>query len=306
MLSVLENRPRNCEILVVLGQSYEDPYQLSDEVRFLPALGSGFAACLNLGINTTSAPIVHLLACGSTVSEGWTESAMAHFGDPCVAAVAPLVLDPVRSGRVVAAGMEYRPGGKTRPLCQGRSVKELPDGPRRILAPHRWAGFYRKSAWETAGQFSVALGNSVAGIDLGLTLHHLGFHTLLEPRSQVFRSTGGEPGMGALRRALEEERLFWRWAPTTGYVRSVALHGVVVAGEGLRGILNFKLLPQMIGRLTGFFRAGSGRDHLAQLRQLRETVRQQLAAPAKSPHFAAIASRASAASRGTQRMKSAG
>ena len=37
LLSVLENRPANCEILVVHNQPYHDPYNLSDEVRFVEA-----------------------------------------------------------------------------------------------------------------------------------------------------------------------------------------------------------------------------------------------------------------------------
>ena len=35
LVSVLENRPADCEILVVLNRPYSDPYDLQGEVRFV-------------------------------------------------------------------------------------------------------------------------------------------------------------------------------------------------------------------------------------------------------------------------------
>ena len=37
LVSVLEKRPADCEIIVVLNTSYDDPYQLTDEVHFASA-----------------------------------------------------------------------------------------------------------------------------------------------------------------------------------------------------------------------------------------------------------------------------
>jgi len=37
LVSVLENRPAHCEILVVHNEPYDDPYQLSNEVCFIEA-----------------------------------------------------------------------------------------------------------------------------------------------------------------------------------------------------------------------------------------------------------------------------
>ena len=47
LVSVLENRPANCEIIVVHTRPYDDPYELSGEVRFLKARRkAGLAECL--------------------------------------------------------------------------------------------------------------------------------------------------------------------------------------------------------------------------------------------------------------------
>ena len=37
LLSVLENRPARCEIVVVHNRPYHDPYHLCEEVRFIQA-----------------------------------------------------------------------------------------------------------------------------------------------------------------------------------------------------------------------------------------------------------------------------
>ena len=39
LVSVLQNRPDNSEVLVMHDGTYEDPYDLVDEVRFIEASG---------------------------------------------------------------------------------------------------------------------------------------------------------------------------------------------------------------------------------------------------------------------------
>ena len=52
----------------------------------------GFCAAVNAGIRAAHNPIVELLNDDTEVSAGWADSALKHFADPQVAAVAPLVL----------------------------------------------------------------------------------------------------------------------------------------------------------------------------------------------------------------------
>ena len=37
LVSVLENRPRDCEVIVVSNRKYDDPYSLAGEVTFIEA-----------------------------------------------------------------------------------------------------------------------------------------------------------------------------------------------------------------------------------------------------------------------------
>ena len=48
LLSVLENKPADCQIIVALNEAYSDPYDLKDEVRFVTSrAGAGPIECLN-------------------------------------------------------------------------------------------------------------------------------------------------------------------------------------------------------------------------------------------------------------------
>src|SRR5438552_8233728 len=64
LVSVLEHRPDDCQIIVVVNQPYADPYGLSDEVRFVAAKGASLSACATLGIQLSDGEIVHVLATG--------------------------------------------------------------------------------------------------------------------------------------------------------------------------------------------------------------------------------------------------
>jgi hypothetical protein len=120
LVSVLGNRPARCEIVVVLGHPYDDPYHLVDEVAFVQAPeGAGLSECVNLGWRESTGPIVHVLSCGAAVAEGWADAALAHFCDWHVAAVAPLVLDDAENTRVISAGLEYHRAGIRRLRARG-------------------------------------------------------------------------------------------------------------------------------------------------------------------------------------------
>ena len=57
---------------------------------------------------------------------------------------------------------------------------------------------------------------------------------------------------GTFGEGLAAERLFWRWAPAGGWIRSLAGHAVLVALECLQCLMR----PALLRRLTGRFWAG--------------------------------------------------
>ena len=185
LVSVLENRPADCEIVVVHDQGYPDPYALAGEVRFVfVAPVSDEITRLAAGLRSCQAALVHILRCGVTVSEGWTDAAVAHFADPRVAAVSSLVISPGGS-RVESAGIEYRPGGRRIVRTRHAQIAAAGDGPTPILGPTLDAAFYRLATLRELDEaFSVAVGEELADVDLALRLARGGYRTVLEPKSR--------------------------------------------------------------------------------------------------------------------------
>ncbi len=93
LVSVLEHRPENSEIVVALGTPYDDPWNIREEVTFVDAAkGSGLVGCVTAGIAAASGDVIHILAAGWQATDGWADAALRHFAQPKVAAVVPLAV----------------------------------------------------------------------------------------------------------------------------------------------------------------------------------------------------------------------
>jgi hypothetical protein len=283
-LSVLENRPDDSEIVVVLDEAYADPYNLRDEIRFVEApRGASLAAAINQGVLVSRAPIVHLLLCGARACEGWCDAALERFDDPCVAAVAPLLVDQDRPATILAAGVSYGAGGRIRLLGRGRPAADAAAYQRRIQSPHLVAGFYRQSALGSVSFFCPDVGDRLTVLDLALGLHQAGLRTVLEPRCRVLAAGDADCRGGPFRRSLELERFFWRYFPRGGWASALLGHTLVLLGESLAGIPRLSTPAQWAGRLVGLLPIGSHGQNRRRLRRL-EPCGESSAAPAP-PHF---------------------
>lgn len=290
LVSVLQHRPRECEIVVVPDQFYADPYDLTDELMYVQARqGAGLAEAVNLGIAASRAPIIHVLAAGTHVDEGWTEPAVEHFDDPRVAAVAPLVLDANDPGKVVAAGAAYRPSGSVKWLARGSSARRIERRRRRLEArltgPHFSAALFRRSAWELLGRFSEKVSDRLAWLDFSLSAEQAGLVTVLEPRSQVRTALAGAGRSGPFRQALDAERFFWRWA-ARAWGQSLAMHTLAVPAACLGELPRPAALAHAAGRLVGLLAAGSHRAHFERLQRCRALVEATVPGP-EEPHESA-------------------
>lgn len=98
LVSVLENRPRRCEVLVPHDGHYHDPFDLSDEVRFAIAPTDDLPSLLLAAAAEANGRITHCLADGNQATRGWTEGAVDRFEEANLAAVAPQLLRPERHG----------------------------------------------------------------------------------------------------------------------------------------------------------------------------------------------------------------
>jgi GT2 family glycosyltransferase len=252
LVSILENRPANCELLVVHNAPYNDPYGLAGEVQFVKAPnGAGFVECLNLGLSASHAPVVHLLACGVEVRPGWAEAALQHFHDPEVAAVAPVLLHQDDHQRVVSAGMGYRAEGVVWRVGRGRTPDEVGEAQDELCGPAALAGFYRRSAIEAVGGLSPLPVDTLAAVELALSFRQAGYRCVAEPNCQAKVDSAAARDRVGFRHGCHSERLFWRWASAHGRFRSVAAHAALVAGECVIGLWRPFVLLQLAGRAAG-------------------------------------------------------
>lgn len=169
LLSVLENRPRDSEIIVAHDGSYSDPYHLEDEVLFVETGdGASRASKLNEALYATCAPVVHILGEGMLVSDGWCEEPLARFQQQRLAAVAPLIQGSSPRGPIYA-GLDGQ-----RLSRRGLQVFQRSGIPARCAAPTLAAGFYSRRTLLGLGGLLESVDSRIADIDLALCFQNLG------------------------------------------------------------------------------------------------------------------------------------
>lgn len=285
LVSVLENRPVDCEVVVVLNRRYDDPYDLHDEVVFVRTRrGASVVECINAGIAASGGEVVHVLRCGTEVTAGWADAAMVQFHDPGVGVVAPLLLASDDDRRVISAGWKLRDGGSIAPCLTGASIDQVHPHPAFIQGPDHRAVFMRKSALEAVGPCVRNLGERCAIMDRALALGEAGYRTILEPRCQV-RCPDNEPVAPlGFRHGLCGERMFWRWGLGQQRWLPLIAHLGMIALEVVGGIPRPALLTHILGRSLALCQFSSYRRHRQEMAMWREHVR-RTSAPVAGPHF---------------------
>lgn len=263
LVSVLQHRPADSEVIVVLTGVYDDPYDLRDEnVRFVSVSESGgWLDCVNRGLAVAAGEIMHLLGCGAEPGEDWADRALQHFDNPQVAAVAPLVLDAQRPEQILTAGIEFWPSGKVVRSLADKPRSTSPRQSQAVLGPSAIAAFYRAEAlMEVGSNLDAAFGAALADADLAMRLRAAGYQAVLEPTSLIMARGDmlpcAEPGPEQARHA---ERLYWRHVPKRGRLASLASHAALLAGETAWSVLGGRGLQTVQGRLQGIHDALSSR-----------------------------------------------
>lgn len=205
LVTVLENRPSDSEVLVVLDGPYDDPYDLQDEVRFVNAPGANRAAAFNAGLRAARGEFVHLLGCGVEATAGWADAALAAFGESRVAAVTPAIHHCLEPERRLFQGVS---------ICRG-ARRLAQNAPRRNpIGPTIHGGFYLREALEQAGGLAEDLGDW-ADADLLLRLQAEGWTSAVAADSVLLaRET---PRGRGLKHGLHAERFFLRHADQVGF-----------------------------------------------------------------------------------------
>lgn len=272
LLSVLENRPDDCEIVVAIGFAYDDPWRIGDEVRIVPAPpGSGLASCANVGIAASVAPAVHVLAAGWLATPGWTDRPRELLADADVKAVVPAVIAAPDSPAVVAAGIRVTRGGRRVAVVPPRRGRDavLPDTTRiRPTGPLLEAGFWRADALAAAGPgFGTSCGDWLADADLATAVDCLPGRVEFAAESRVVCGPARQRPR-SFTAGLQRERLFWRSLARGALAPALAAHAVEVLRDAVAAA-PFGTLPVLAGRIVALMQFGDFVPRLTRLRALR-------------------------------------
>lgn len=267
LASVLQNRPADCEILLVHPGTYEDPYDLAGEVRFVEtAAGSSLADSLNVALQTAAGEYVHLIFPGVEVQESWCDDAIARFADPKIASVCPLILKRETPNVIAEAGVRLNRLGNRRTVGAGAKHRFSKIAKLKPTGPSLAAAFYRRDALKQVGWLATDVGSDLADIDAALSLKQAGYKCCLEPQATLWLVEKLEDNHSAsLAGARGSERMIWRHAPIRGVRRTVLSRFFLVTALLFCGLVRPKLLKQSLGRILAWFEIAGHRRRWRQL-----------------------------------------
>lgn len=277
LVSVLERRPDDCEIVVVLGCDYADPWNIREEVRFIQApRGSSLVTCVNLGLAASTGEVVHVLASGWRATDGWTDPPLVRFEeDEDIAAVIPLGVAPADRDRVVSAGVRYAAGGRRIDVVaeNERASHSVQAGS--VRGPLLEVGFWRADALAVSGVgFSQVCGQAGADADMAVGLARAGWQVVVESESVVVAPSAAVAA-GELRSfasGLYAERLFWRSLAGSAPISAIPLHCLEIIRHAV-ALAPLGTLPMLLGRAAAVLQFGSFLPRYLQLRRvIREAV----------------------------------
>jgi len=148
LVSVLENRPMGAEIWVAHDGTYQDPFDLGDEVRFITAASADLPTLIAAAAEVASGRYIHVIGNGIRATHDWTQAAVECLGEDRVAMVAPVVRQSPE-GVIVAAGWCDSKLDVVSPLgCGSKQVSGRQAV--QVRGAYLLASFWRKPALQSA------------------------------------------------------------------------------------------------------------------------------------------------------------
>lgn len=248
--------PAGSQIIVVDDASTDGTASWLDEcfpqveVVRLPE-NRGFCHAVNAGLEHAHGDIVELLNSDTEVCPGWAEAALAHFADPSVGSVAPLVLQLERPDCIDSAGQEYHICGWAQARGYNRSLSPEYLRVREVFGPSGSSGFFRRSALEQTGGMLPEYEAYLEDTDLAFRLRWAGYRCICEPGSRILHRGGGSYGMServVRLLARNEEYNFWINLPLPALLLGLLPHLGFVTVRALRKLLSGQIDPYLQGK----------------------------------------------------------
>jgi hypothetical protein len=267
LVSVLENRPEFCEVIVAHDGSYCDPFDLGDEVRFVIGDSPDAKSLLKTAINASLGRIVHFLASGARATEGWSEEPIEMFEQADLACVAPVIRDLSAGGRVVAAGWRDTSTGLRRPIaagCNEPGRKDIASVQGGYLA----ASFWRRSVLEAIANVDLTEAISCADYVWMTAARESQWRCRVAPTSSIIASPQIIAPIEGVRQANQVMQMI------RSGLKGEGLGRIVIAS-----LINLALNPvsasrwlECVGRVSGQFNSTRSKEIASTIREVSESA----------------------------------
>ena len=119
LISVLENPVHGSEILVCHDGSYQDPFELGDEIKFVIADSENPLEVISAGASQARGRFVHVLSDGLRATPGWIDEALEAFEAYDCGVVSPVIRHET-NGTIVSAGWKDSVAGLCKSADKGQ------------------------------------------------------------------------------------------------------------------------------------------------------------------------------------------
>lgn len=163
ILSVLEAKTDDHELIIVHSGEYSDPYQLGDDEAVVIETQAGLCIAdqLNVAAAAACSPFLQILLPGTQVEAGWADASIECLQDPQVHAVCVPVLDTSTGDRIF--------GLDGRELPHRRSAKKAKSSGGPILA----GTIVRRKSVLKMGGWSSAVHQDLIDLEMALLMNAL-------------------------------------------------------------------------------------------------------------------------------------
>lgn len=216
LVSVLENRPDHSEVVVTHDGSYSDPFDLGDEVRFVVAEAGDSLELIRAAVTSALGRVVHVLRVGARATAGWADEPVELFEKSDLASVAPVLCEPSKGNRIVAAGWRDDARGLRRPIAAAARQLNRRDTAS-IMGSYLAASFWRRATIEALLEMPVGAAPSVVDYAWAHALQSAGWRCRISSESRVLAAPSliipaegtrrAAAAMQRVRTAVRSERL---------------------------------------------------------------------------------------------------
>ena len=279
LLSILENRPQGCELIVAHDGTYNDPYALADELTFFEfPTGTPLTTMLNSSCAAADTPNVCMLLDGTVVSPGWADDplfALEHEGADAVAV-------QVRRGKQASFGISRSALRRADAIKLGAVELTEPRG--RCAGPAMACSFFNRDSFITLQGWSEQLDPLVADVEMAQRLVEAEWDVLCAGEAVVHAGESRLYTASASKDAAQLAACYGLANPS----------GVTTASELLRGCLSGKL-SHSLAWLSGLKLGAT--PHLLERKQLAADLKDdaEVVSSTRLLHPAAVAQQRRAA-----------